>query len=140
MDLAGLPGGSGARAHIFPELWDLRACLNFRSVDHLPLGQGPIWNPHERVQVFTSPPWYWLHALGQLTLRDGYVAVLVLSCLFFGLTLRLMRQIVGSSYGFALAGLGLAGSNAAFDYTSSGQENVLGYCLGLFLARVSHAA
>lgn len=111
------------------------AYLNFRSVDRLRSGHGPRWNPHERVQVFTSPLWYGLHAFVQLIVRDGYLAVLLLSSACFGLALPLLRQISGSTFGFALAGLRLIGSNTCFDYTSSGQENVLGYALGLYYLR-----
>lgn len=105
------------------------AYLNFRSVAQLLAGNGPIWNPHERVQVFTSPLWYLLHALSTWLVRDPYLAVLLLSCLCFGATLFWLRRCVGGGFGFALAGLLFIGSNAAFDYTSSGQENVLGYGL-----------
>ena len=108
------------------------AYLNFRSVDQLLQGHGPIWNPHERVQVFTSPLWYWLHALAQAVSGEAYRAVLLLSCVCFGFTLFELRRCVGGGFAFGIAGLLLLGSNAAFDYASSGQENVLGYALSLF--------
>ena len=108
------------------------AYLNFRSVDQLLQGHGPIWNPHERVQVFTSPLWYGLHALAQTLIGEAYLAVLLVSCVCFGCALFWLRRCVGGGLAFGIAGLLWVGSNAAFDYTSSGQENVLGYALMLF--------
>jgi arabinofuranosyltransferase len=57
--------------------------------------------------------------------------VLLLSCVCFGCALFWLRRSVGGGFAFAISGLLLVGSNAAFDYTSSGQENVLGYALML---------
>ena len=34
------------------------AYIVFRSVEQLFAGNGPVWNPHERVQAFTSPLWF----------------------------------------------------------------------------------
>jgi arabinofuranosyltransferase len=108
------------------------AYLNFRSVAQLLAGNGPIWNPHERVQVFTSPLWYGLEALTQALVREPYLAVLLLSSVCFGLTLHGLRRCSGPGLAFAIAGLTLVASSAAFDYSSSGQENVLGYALLLY--------
>ncbi|HKP60304.1 MAG TPA: hypothetical protein VJV78_26445 [Polyangiales bacterium] len=111
------------------------AYLNLRSVDQLLSGHGPIWNPHERVQVFTSPLWFWLEAGSQLLAGESHRALLLLSGVCFGFALVLLRKLASSSDAFALAGLLLLGSSACFDYTSSGLENVLGYCLLLAYLR-----
>ena len=34
------------------------AYIIFRSVEQVFAGNGPVWNPHERVQAFTSPLWF----------------------------------------------------------------------------------
>jgi arabinofuranosyltransferase len=108
------------------------AYLNFRSVQQLLEGRGPIWNPHERAQVFTSPLWFWLHALVQGAVREVHLAVLLLSGMCFAAMLWWLRRCVGGGFAFALAGLLLVGCGAVFDYTSSGQENVLGFVLVLW--------
>ena len=55
------------------------AYINFRSIEQLFAGRGPRWNPHDRVQVFTSPLWYGLVAAGRLVSRDLFLVVIALS-------------------------------------------------------------
>ena len=105
------------------------AYLTFRSVAQLLAGNGPIWNPHERVQVFTSPLWYWLCALAQWIVGENYLAILLLSSLTFGAALVLLRRLVHSTLALLGGALLLVCSSACFDYTSAGMENVLGYAL-----------
>lgn len=65
--------------------------INFRIVDMVLSGHGPVFNPGERVEAATSTLWLWLLVVGDvvLPLRLEYIAVL------FGIILT-------------LAGMGLA--------------------------------
>ncbi len=38
------------------------AYINFRSIEQLFAGNGLVWNSHERVQVYTSPLWFFMVA------------------------------------------------------------------------------
>ena len=111
------------------------AYITLRSVEQLMAGNGPRWNPHERVQVFTHPLWFFLLSLFRLVSRDAFVnavAVSYLVCLASLFVLR--RQLRSWTKWFALLLL-LIASKTFVDYTSSGLENPLSYLLlGLFLA------
>ena len=111
------------------------AYITLRSVEQLMAGNGPRWNPHERVQVFTHPLWFFMLSLFRLVSRDAFVnavAVSYLVCLASLFVLR--RQLRSWTKWFALLLL-LIASKTFVDYTSSGLENPLSYLLlGLFLA------
>jgi arabinofuranosyltransferase len=111
------------------------AYILFRSLDQLLSGHGPRWNPHERVQVFTCPLWYWLLAgMGWLH-RDHYLNSIILSAVCNALLLWNLHKIFTSPPRWLLAVLMLVFSQAYFDFTSSGLENPLVYCLLSFVAR-----
>ena len=46
------------------------AYIIFRSVEQVFAGNGPVWNPHERVQAFTSPLWFGLLVLSRIVSAD----------------------------------------------------------------------
>ena len=111
------------------------AYILFRSLDQLLSGHGPRWNPHERVQVFTCPLWYWLLAgMGWLQ-RDHYLNSIILSAICNALLLWNLQKIFTSPPRWLLAVVMLVFSQAYFDFTSSGLENPLVYCLLSFVAR-----
>jgi arabinofuranosyltransferase len=101
----------------------------FRSLEQLFEGNGPIWNPHERVQVFTSPLWYIIQIFFRAISKNNYLNVLVLSFILWIFTLITLKKIFSDNKLLLLASLLFVGSNGFFDYTSSGLENVLGYLL-----------
>ncbi len=105
------------------------AYIIYRSLEQLFAGNGPIWNPNERVQVFTSPLWYWLLAIPRLLSNDHFLNSIIVSLLLCGVTLYYLKQIVSSGYTFMIAVLLLISSNGFMDYSSSGLENPLGYAL-----------
>jgi arabinofuranosyltransferase len=111
------------------------AYILFRSLDQLLDGNGPRWNPHERVQVFTCPLWYWLLAGAGLFSRNHYLNSIVLSAACNVLLLWNMKKILGNALKWILAIVMLVFSQAFFDFTSSGLENPLAYCLLSFIAR-----
>ncbi len=105
------------------------AYIVFRSLEQLFAGNGPVWNPHERVQVFTSVLWYWLSAAARSISTDVYLNALVLSAICNVLMLAIVyRMLRNGVKALLFVGL-LTCSNGFFDYTSAGLENPLGYFL-----------
>ncbi|HQQ62903.1 MAG TPA: hypothetical protein PLF22_04940 [Pseudomonadales bacterium] len=111
------------------------AYILFRSLDQLLDGNGPRWNPHERVQVFTCPLWYWLLACGGLFSRNHYLNSILLSAACNILLLWNLHKILGNAWKWLLAIVMLVFSQAYFDFTTSGLENPLAYCLLSFVVR-----
>lgn len=111
------------------------AYILFRSLEQLLDGNGPRWNPHERVQVFTCPLWYGLLAVAGLFSRDHYLNSLLLSVVCNGLLLWNIARILPTVQNWLLAVVLLVFSQAYFDFTSSGLENPLAYCLLSFIVR-----
>lgn len=110
------------------------AYIIFRSIQQFFEGNGPIWNPHERVQVFTSPLWFWVLVLIHTISADVYLNAIVLSLLIWFSILFILRKIFGNDLVLLFSILLLTASNGFFDYTSSGLENVLAYLvIALFL-------
>lgn len=105
------------------------AYIIFRSIEQLFAGHGPVWNPHERVQVFTSPLWFWVLALGRWFSSDLYVVTLTTSLILWAATLLALKKLFCSWRYYSLALLLLLASNGFYDFTTSGLENGLAYFL-----------
>jgi arabinofuranosyltransferase len=111
------------------------AYITFRVVDNALNGHGLVWNPGERMQVYTHPLWFFLLLAGSAVYNDPYVVCLILSALCvavtFWLALKLLRPCGALSF---LVLFSLLFSKAFVDYMSSGLENPLAYLLvALFL-------
>ena len=105
------------------------ACITFRCVEQVFDGNGPRWNPHERVQAFTSPLWFWMLVVLRFFSDNLFTASILLSAAFCLAMLAALRFTVPSIYHWAaLAGLMMT-SNGFFDFTSSGLENPAAYLL-----------
>lgn len=106
------------------------AFITFRSVEQLFQGNGPRWNPHERVQVFTHPLWYLLLVSVRSLSADLFVGSMILgigcSLLSFLFLAAATRYRLGAAI---LGGLLLSSSLAWVDYATSGLENSLSYAL-----------
>lgn len=109
--------------------------INFRYVDQIRHGNGPVFNAGERVEAFTSPLWLALLSLLDLVLplRLEWIAVasgLILTAL--GLvfaaagTTRLWRELVGDDFGFPAGLLVYAALPPVWDFATSGLDNALG--------------
>ncbi len=108
------------------------AYILFRSLEQLFAGNGPVWNPHERVQVFTSPLWYILLAIIRVFSGDYFLNSILLSLALLITVLIILRLMFKDNTAFLFSVLFLSASNAFFDYTSSGLENILGYVVIAF--------
>lgn len=103
------------------------AYILFRSIEQLFAGNGPVWNPHERVQVYTSPLWYFLLAVVRIFSSDPYLNVIIISLILWLLTNLILKRIFNNNMMLLCSILLFSCSNAFFDYTSSGLENILSY-------------
>jgi arabinofuranosyltransferase len=113
------------------------AFITFRTVEHVLAGRGPIWNPDQRVQVYTHPLWMFLLAGVTPPAGGPYAASLVLSGLCT-LGAGLLVALGGPAGAVAVALLAV--SKAFTDFATSGLETPLTYLLLaafllLFLAR-----
>ena len=105
------------------------AYIVFRSLEQVFAGNGAVWNPHERVQAFTSPLWFGMLLFPRIISTDVYLNVVVVSFGLWILTVRNLQRLAPNSEAFATGVLLCVASTAIFDYTTSGLENVLGYAL-----------
>ncbi len=100
-----------------------------RQVEQLFAGNGLRWNPHERLQLFTSVIGFFLTALGRLATED-YFLIYAGQALFFNiLTLALLARLLRTPGQWGTAVLLLAASNSYMDFTWAGLENYVGYAL-----------
>lgn len=100
------------------------AYLNFRALEQLFAGNGPNWNPNQRVQVYTSPLWFWLLAIPRLVSTDHFFNVIMLSLLLLLLSAFFLYQNF-DRHRAALVFFLFAASNAFVDFSTSGLENIL---------------
>lgn len=112
------------------------AYITFRTAENLWRGLGPVWNPGERVQSFTSPLWMFVAAICRGVSGEVYFSTLVVSILLAtaatgAIGFRIRRDPLPA----ALVVAGLSASAAVIDYATSGLENPLLYLL-LILALV----
>ncbi|MBU8920535.1 MAG: hypothetical protein KOO63_01625 [Bacteroidales bacterium] len=105
------------------------AYIIFRSIEQLFEGNGPVWNPHERVQVFTSPLWYFMLAFVRMFSRDAYLNVIAASFILWVATNLVLKKVFKNNMILLISILLFSSSTAFFDYTSSGLENVLAYLI-----------
>ncbi|WP_281915787.1 hypothetical protein [Caldimonas thermodepolymerans] len=112
------------------------AFITFRVVDNLLSGLGPVWNPGERVQVYTHPLWFGLLTLPAWAGVEPYYASLALSYLLTLCTLALLVLTLGGvNLRSVLVLAMLLWSRAFIDYSSSGLENPLTHALlALYMA------
>lgn len=105
------------------------AYIIFRSIEQLFAGNGPIWNPHERVQVFTSPLWYSVLAIARLFSADAYINVVIVSFALYLSTILVLHKVFKDNGILLISVLMFSASTAFHDFTSSGLENSLAYFL-----------
>ncbi|WP_371233301.1 hypothetical protein ACAW63_09670 [Pseudomonas sp. QE6] len=106
------------------------AYISFRVIENLLSGYGLVWNPGERVQVFTHPLWLFLLVPLTWFLQDPFWASLCLSYLLL-LFVVFMLYVAGIRRPALtmVVLLILLSSRAFIDYSSSGLENPLVHAL-----------
>lgn len=107
------------------------AYITFRSVEQLFAGNGPRWNPHERVQAFTHPLWFFLLSLARVVTDNLFLGALVLGGLLTAAFFVLAARKAAKGEPLRLAALaGLAVTSQAFvDFSTGGLENPLAHVL-----------
>ncbi len=105
------------------------AHIYFRVAEQFFAGNGLVWNPDERVQVYTSPLWM----LCQLILR-GVTTDLYLASIAAGYVLSLaaicnLRRVASNTLVWATAVGCLVSCAGWMDFTAGGLENALLYFL-----------
>jgi arabinofuranosyltransferase len=109
--------------------------INFRYVDQIRHGNGPVFNAGERIEAFTSPLWLALLVGFDLVLplRLEWIAVflgLALTAGGFGFAaagaIRLWRHVVGEGSAVPAGLLVSAALPPVWDFATSGLDNALG--------------
>lgn len=98
-----------------------------RQVEQLFADNGLRWNPHERIQLFTSVMGFFLTAFGRLFAPDYFVNFAVQAIALNGIALALLALVLKSPAKWATAVLVLTASNSYMDFTWSGLHNPFGY-------------
>lgn len=101
------------------------AFINFRVIENVRDGYGLVWNPGERVQVFTSPMWMLLTLSASLLTGEELYTVIVLSFILVAATFFLLYISSGKNAVLFLAVATLFFSRSIRDYASSGLETPL---------------
>jgi len=112
------------------------AFISFRSVDNFVEGRGLTWNDGERVQVFTHPLWFFIHAAAYSVTGEPYYTTLLIcfACSLLAVYLLAFRLPASPREG-ALALAAVLLSIGFLDYSTSGLENPLTHLLiGLIVA------
>src|SRR5262245_28918127 len=116
------------------------AYITLRTVDNFVHGYGLRWNIDERVQVYTHPLWMLLLTAFYFVTREAFYTSIFVSWL-----LSLTAVVIAARFltdGFRVAWwraalflLGLLSCKAVIDYSSSGLETPLSYCIvAIFIA------
>lgn len=130
LTIAGFAGAAFLVGIFFKIAWVTDdAYITFRSIEQLFAGNGPRWNPHERVQVFTSPLWFGYLSVFRIFSENVFVNAIAASALVFVPTLIIIRAILKDNLRWLLMMAVLVSSIGFFDYTTSGLENPLAYLL-----------
>ncbi len=100
-----------------------------RQVEQLFSGNGLRWNPHERIQLFTSVMGFFLTAFGRLFTASYFVNFAVQAVVLNGISLVLLALLLKTPAKWTTALLFLTASNSYMDFTWSGLHNPFGYAM-----------
>jgi arabinofuranosyltransferase len=105
-----------------------RVCYNFVH------GYGPVFNPGERVQVYTNPLWMLLFSGLYVFTEEGFFSSIILSLVLLSGILWLMHTRIFKGTWAGVWVVFLMGWSLSFvEYSTSGLENILnGFLLTLF--------
>lgn len=106
------------------------AYITFRTSENLMNGRGLTWNPAERVQAYTHPPWmFLLSGAFAITREVYYTTIAVSTAVSLAAVLLLVRNVASSASAALVAGGLLTFSKAYVDFSTSGLENPLTHLL-----------
>ncbi|RMD87702.1 MAG: hypothetical protein D6808_00995 [Candidatus Dadabacteria bacterium] len=106
------------------------AFITMRSVEQVFAGNGPRWNPHERVQAFTHPLWFIVLLFARLFSKDPIIVPITVGALCSLSALFVLFKSVKFSPEKCLMTLALALSSRTWiDFSTSGLENPLSFLL-----------
>lgn len=105
------------------------AYITFRSIENFIAGEGMRWNPHERVQSFTHPLWFFVLSFFRLFISDIYIVALSASIVCFAGLLFIIRKIFPKDAEFGWVLFLLIACLRFIDYLGSGLENTLSFVL-----------
>ena len=100
-----------------------------RQVEQLFTGSGLRWNPHERIQLFTSVLGFFFTAFGRLFTADYFINFAVQAVIVNGIALALLALLLKTPAKWMTAVLILTASNSYMDFTWSGLHNPVGYAV-----------
>ena len=108
------------------------AFISLRSVEHLVLGHGLVFNVGERVQSFTNPLWVLLLSGPHALLREPYAVLLVTSLVVSLAAAWVLGWLAAPTPLLGALGLALLTASEAYgDFSTSGLENPLSHLLVL---------
>lgn len=105
------------------------AFITLRTVENLVGGNGARWNVADRVQTYTHPLWFLLLAGARALTGELMATTLVVSLLLSGAAFALILASTRSGTAMLATAMLLAATRAFVDFTSSGLETPLTYCL-----------
>jgi len=106
------------------------AYITIRTVDNFVHGYGLRWNIDERVQAYTHPLWMWALVPGYLLSGSARVTLISTGLVAaFAALVLLVRAGRPRPAVTAAVLLGLAGSKSFVEYSTSGLEEALLFCL-----------
>ncbi len=103
--------------------------IGLRQIEQLFDGNGLRWNPHERIQLFTSVIGFFLTAFGRLLTDDYFLNYAAQAVFFNALVLALLALLLRTPGKWGAAVLLLTASNSFMDYSWSGLHNFVGHAL-----------
>ena len=105
------------------------AYISFRSVEQVFAGNGLRWNVDERVQVYTSPLWFFLLLLTRVVTSNLFISAIVLSAACCVAALLVIRKTINDDVRWLVFISLVTGAWGIMDFSSSGLENPLLYFL-----------
>lgn len=105
------------------------AQITFRVLENFREGFGLVWNPGERVQVYTHPLWMLLLLIAQSFTHELYLTPILLGLLLSIAAVAIVAFRLGREGGGIIAVLALSFSSAFVDYSTGGLENPLSHFL-----------
>jgi arabinofuranosyltransferase len=103
--------------------------ITFRTADNFIHGFGLTWNVEERVQAYTNTLWMFAVSALYFITRNIFISVMLLSAAFMFLAFYSLRKSSSGRISFAIVFFSLIMSKAFIDYSTSGLENPLTFCL-----------